>query len=248
MAILKPEFASPRAAELSILDQTVVTARSFDHLTGKGIIYFPDNGNGRKTLDIGGGGSDVTAMLFARGYDAYALDPRYKSRSDTKGRARNFLRTYLKQRPQDLNRQQHVRMQEEALERFVESFQENPDRYIAGFATDLSRFPDETFDYIVSVNSITEYLDIYAETLLASVSEAIRVTKPEGIIQIYPFNDAFTEAENPRIRLMHQIVHEKRLRNQSLLMQDLDTNPRIKTIVHPAGASDHDKLVIQKLS
>lgn len=143
---------------------------------------FPEDVSGMRILDIGAGGSDLTAKLLEDGADAYAVDPLYKSRSDVKGKARLQL-----EHIQSHGDRNYYRQSLEALERFSESIKGNPDRYKIAFATNLP-FPDNYFDLVFSSAAILGYLDIDYELLLKSTQEALRVTKPCGKVQLWPYD------------------------------------------------------------
>lgn len=159
----------------------ITTAASFGFLSH--IINFPVRPS--SVLDIGAGGSDVTAVLLKRGYSAFAIDPRYEDPDLIREKVEE---SYTKRDPNSPLRQyweQLTREQEEALTIFNRSVRENPSNYIAATATALP-FKDGTFDLVFSVNAVTEYLALNKHLLQDAVFECLRVAKPGGKVEIYP--------------------------------------------------------------
>lgn len=143
-----------------------------------------------KVLDVGAGGSDFTARLLELGIDAYAVDPIYKARSQVRGKVEEYNKILLKSATSPQVRkgfiQRAVRARE-TVERFSESVRLNPSHYIPEFVLSMS-FPEDTFDRVYSNNCVTEWMDGTDSLLfLGAVGQLIRVTKPGGKIQLYPF-------------------------------------------------------------
>lgn len=189
--------------EIVKLSQTVISAKSFDSVSE--LINIPQLVSGLTILDVGSGGSDFTATLLEKDADAYAIDPAYVNTWDLKKKLRKYIN--------DEKRKKHTWAisQEIASKRFLESIRVNPDHYRADQATKIS-FPDNFFDLIVSVNCLVPYLDLDRETFFNAVGECLRVTKPGGIIQIFPFQDEYP------------IFRDTRMKNQWALMTKLDSS------------------------
>ncbi|HZQ29739.1 MAG TPA: methyltransferase domain-containing protein [Patescibacteria group bacterium] len=202
------------------------SAKSFEDISR--YIELPKDVSGLSFLDIGAGGSDFTATLLERGANAFAIDPLYKSRSDLKGKMKNFFELSRKRKLNFLPRQ------ERAFERFYESIKTNPDHYKAAQAENLP-FPDNYFDYVISITAITQYLDSNKDTLFAAVKEAIRVTKPHGLIQIFPFQDEYISAVSPisPYREAYDTLYEVRQKNQRALLKVLEDNQAVTINVSP---------------
>src|SRR3989344_2740458 len=73
-------------AERKIAGLVPVTATIYGY--GRSLLALPESLDGVRILDIGAGASDITARFIELGAVAYAVDPRYRSRSDLKGKAR----------------------------------------------------------------------------------------------------------------------------------------------------------------
>jgi len=233
--------------EKKLLDQSICSARSWRYINM--IVGFPEDVRGLKVLDVGGGGSDATAVLLEKGADAWAIDPRYKSRSDVKGKVRQYLleltQRWGKKPPWD----EFIRSQEKALERFIRSARERPERYIVAYASSIP-FPDNYFDFVFSTNCITEYLDVRPETFLAAISECVRVTKPCGQIHVFPFEDFYLEEDLPRLNPEEQrsynMTYHARRENQARLLELLEESGILDYAIFEVMESNHKKLVIYK--
>jgi len=171
--------------ETSLARSNLVTSRSFEEYCRSGIIILPDSVQGLRTLDAGGGCSDVTATLLGMGADAYAIDEGYKSRSDMFGRAKKTLTTIKRASLPPLDAWK-VEPTERALETWRDSSKEHPDRYLPHIITD-STLPEGSFDLIFSFNCVTQVLDSDWEVFSAAMRKLVRLAKPGGQVQIFPF-------------------------------------------------------------
>lgn len=196
-------------------------------------ITFPENVSGLRILDVGGGGSDMTAKLLEDGADAYAVDPRYKSRSDLKGRVRQELDAL-----RNTDERQYIRKYQAAFDHFWESLRQNPERYKPAFASQLP-FDDNNFDFVFSIATVFGYIDMDYKLLNTATSEMIRVTKPGGKIQLYPFEERYAgqsiEAESLR------------LNNRERWLKWLDYHNDV-TYSMSVNSRDERRVVINKLS
>lgn len=215
------------------------SAKSFEDISK--YIDIPEEVVDLRFLDIGAGGSDFTATLLERGADAYAVDHLYSSRSDLKGRMKKFFEASKKRGSTWLPKQ------EKAFERFYESIKNNPQRYKDASAEDLP-FLNNYFDHVISVTCIGQYLDSNKNSLFTSLAEAIRVTKPEGMIQIFPFQDEYIPILFPDQvqQRAYEAFYEARQFNQRTLLGELQKNPKIDYDIMPTTEHANSKLVIIK--
>ncbi len=174
-------------------------------------VQFPEDVVGLTILDIGAGASDATARLVELGADAYAIDPLYKSGSDLKGKVRTQNRVVLYSKEDKMRRN-------EALERFMSSFKNEPDRYKTASATRIP-YPDDTFDIVYSISAVFGYLDVDLQILLKAVSECLRVTKPEGRIVFAPYMK--------RQLAWPSFVNDLRIDNENKMLTWFNSNPQV---------------------
>lgn len=120
-----------------------------------------ENYSGKKMLDIGTGVSDFVARLLAKGADASALDYRYGDKDA-------------------------LLVEASANAFFKNSFQQYPERYIAGVAHQLP-FKSNSLDAVTSMETIFGVTDHDLDLLRLNVEEGIRVLKPGGILRLGPF-------------------------------------------------------------
>ena len=194
-------------------------------------VQFPEDLRGLTILDVGAGASDATARLVELGADAYALDPLYKSTSDLKGKVRiqNKIPLYSK----DAKKRRH-----EALERFMASFKNEPERYKTASATQIP-FPDDTFDIVYSVAAVLRYLDLDLQILLKAVSECLRVAKPGGRISFAPYMQRHISWPG--------FINDLRIDNEKKMLGWFNSNPQV-THVREVGEELFKTLVIIKKS
>lgn len=179
-------------------------------------VLMPKEVKGLRILDVGAGASDAVNKLLELGAEAYAIDPRYRSRSDLKGRVKKH--NVLKDNKLRRN---------EALESFMDSIKSSPERYLEASATDLP-FPDNFFDIVYSRIAITTYLDVDRDIFSNAVEECIRVTKTGGSIRFFPYMDVEpgwpTEINELRLNNEREVVN--RLKNDSRIrdISEADVN------------------------
>ena len=131
-------------------------------------------------LDVGGGGSSVTASLLRQGYDAYALDPLYESR-ETALRVINgsflgiAMGAMISDSEDDLNEQT------ESFSVFKKSLKRKPDRYI-GESILESGLEDDFFGTVISSASVESYLAKSPDIFEIALREMARITAPDGRI------------------------------------------------------------------
>lgn len=215
----------------------ITTAGPWTYLSR--VIDFPTKPS--TILDIGAGGSDVTAELLKRGHNAFAIDPRYE---DPDLIRKKVEESYTKRDPNSPLREhweQLTRDQEQALTVFYRSREENPSNYIPATGTALP-FKDGTFDLVFSVNAVTEYLDLNKHLLQDAVFECLRVTKPGGRVELHPLKLKPPDIEKATVAsvmtvLIKQINHRRLF--ERLVQEGIDYE------IAPVGRNDH-KLIIHK--
>lgn len=190
------EGTRPSQFEIALFEASSCTSRTWqEYLMVFDLIPTP----GSKVLDVGGGGSNITAWLLSQGVDAYAVDPLYKARSQVRAKVKQSmdrLREEYRGKPDWQSTMRKLQERERSLEEFAASAKQNPDRYVTGFATSL-KFPDDHFDTVISFNCVTQFLDMDELLLTQSVQEMVRVVKPGGKVLLYPFNDAVYGFKDP---------------------------------------------------
>lgn len=185
--------------------------------------YVPqENYQGKKILDVGAGVSDFTDMLLEKGADAYALDYGYKDLDEFLSRASGWWAEG---------------------QRFLSHYKENPQRYIYGLAHHLP-FESNTFDAVTSYFGIFGAMDEDVDVAKACINDAIRVLKPDGILQIGPLLDAnFTKEQKANQQIILDIFMERK---------DIDLEVRLPSGLRILGSfgptSDMGKLTIVKSS
>lgn len=209
-------FGMSTGTEQEIAKRAGFTAKSWRDI--RLMVNFPENVAGLRILDIGAGGSDITAHLLERGAEAYALDPKYADPQSLKGK---FDDLYQRLGKIGATNGQHAKEAEAVLENQQRSMAQNPEKYVAAYATQLP-FPDNYFDLVFSVSCMFSHIDENSKALMAAAREAIRVTKPGGQIQLVPL--AFFEGESADIS-------EIRSANQQELYFWLPTQKDLKVAI-----------------
>ncbi len=191
----------------------------------------PDDPTGLRMLDVGGGASDLTAELLERGADAFAIDPRYKSKWLVDRSAKNFFNAV---RQRDPVKRSYLDENFATLKRMLCSMESHPDRYLAGLSTDIP-FESDSFDLVFSSDCITVQLDLNYDLLSQSVSECLRVVKPGGEVRIAPIG--FISPGLP------SEVSARKISNQSRVVNELDKN--INALAEPLDDSSF-RLILKK--
>ena len=165
-------------------------------------LCLPDELQGKSILDIGGGASDMTALLLELGADAFAIDPRYDESWNSLAReAQVDAVNCVGMSECDLREYRRV------AQCFVVSAEQAPDRYVTAFATKLP-FPDEQFDIVCSVYCLTSFLSYRRSIFLQAMNEALRVAKPTGTLHLYPFGDWKEEPKDIRPSIIQSVFAE----------------------------------------
>jgi len=244
---LTGSFAEELIPEEVISDIAPVSALEWS--TASRILVLPDDVRGLRILDVGAGGSDVTATLLEMGADAYAIDPIYRSKALLKGEVRKENRLAGQEFDHNSDWRRYHRESTDALDRCVTSMKSYPDRYRTATADSLP-FPDNYFNIVFSVRCVSLYLDMNSNTLSSAVNESLRVTKEGGFIQLFPWdcNSHRLPSDNDRMALILQIVDANRLRNQLRLINDLNSRGDVEfSIIEASPGSEFLKsLLIHK--
>lgn len=206
---------------MSLLEREASLARasfstSYDLRGIRPDIFIPENVNGLKILDIGGGASTIALELAEEGAEAVAIDFRYADPKDLKRSVdrtntgtkhlrhnQKVIDTQLKVAKQLGNPQlrrivnSSVKESDQVLKEAMKRFRKNRDTffnsigngrvdYVAALAGHLP-FADETFDMCIAASSISVFSINDAEVFNQTVDEALRVLKPGGILEIIPW-------------------------------------------------------------
>lgn len=160
--------------------------------TCRHIISFPENLAAIRILDIGSGESNYVSWLNAHGASAYGIDARYGDRSRLEKDFAQGLE-YAPRKSLAVSSygtqawEEFVARTEGTRKKFLSHFDANRRNYIASLAGYLP-FADGSFDFVLSINCITNGLDkADYEIFQHVVFEALRVLKNDGELQLYPF-------------------------------------------------------------
>lgn len=230
--------------EERIIEQSESTALSFEVI--EKLVEIPKDVKGKKILIIGAEASDLTAVLLGRGADAYAIDPRYKDINSLT----NYVDKHIAKMNgifSDINRAlEYERKQKQTLSRFLESARLNPEHYIAAKASQLP-FRDNTFDMVFSINCVLGTLDLEKNLLFKAKDEAIRVTKPEGVIQFFPiYGPQVLPIKNFDVRKRNQKKLDHELSGDSSISYDIFSPMEKRDGWDMSDESDVKTLVIIK--
>ena len=181
----------------------------------KTMIDLPSDLHDKTILDIGGGASDFILNLRELGAHAISIDFRYKDLEELTAPYTGYLKDFLTQNPvhaeavrlrqpsdgTSLLEKLGNFLKEKMLEkgwggyavqserthkRFLEDVRSNGGTsYVAAFAERLP-FKDNIADFCYSIECLSAFTINNKSAFIKSVSEAIRVLKPGGELQIYP--------------------------------------------------------------
>ncbi|MEK3881695.1 methyltransferase domain-containing protein [Paenibacillus sp. PL2-23] len=146
-------------------------------------------------LDVAAGGSSFVAEARARGFEAYAVDPRY---GEAASRWAQEAKAEIETSTEKLaalkesfdwsyygSIEQHRKGRLASLAQFA-AHAETSDVYRYGALPELP-FRDDTFELILCSHFLFLYAEAFGESFHeASVRELMRVCKPGGVIKIYP--------------------------------------------------------------
>jgi SAM-dependent methyltransferase len=133
--------------------------------------------------------SDFAYRLRQRGAEAYALDFAYHDLAGMRMRHRdNFDATCQDVFGAEPGSEQAGALYSSFVQGFTESLTAVPSIYVAGSATALP-FLSNSFDLVTSFNGLFGALDFDPNVLLAALTEAVRVIRPGGCVQLIPFQE-----------------------------------------------------------
>ena len=195
--------------EISLADEVGITAHKADHL--RDVFDLPKKLRRARVLDIGSGLSDFAFWLRSKGADAYGLDLTYGAGMDW------AIEHSLKQAAGDIEMEpEALSFTQQMADRFRASLAARPAMYIAGSALDLP-FKTGSFDLVTSSLGIFGTLDHEYSLLEAGFTEATRVLRPRGVLQLSP---VIYRARQPAERACEV--------NQRRLIETLKHNPRFQ--------------------
>jgi hypothetical protein len=188
----------------NLAEDSPVTGNRSDVLAKFYII--PSNLHGILTLDIAAGESDFSSWLRSQGASAYSLDYLYNNLPELRtARTRAFLKYIESLTGQKPNVNISELFKDTNTLSFVEDFKTNPEYYISSSATKIP-FPESHFDMIFSSYGILGVLDKNFELLINSVLEAVRVVRPEGLIQMGPMIESGGYLTNQQIENQKKLM------------------------------------------
>ncbi|CAM4237578.1 SAM-dependent methyltransferase [Paenibacillus endophyticus] len=168
-------------------------------------------------LDVAAGGSSFTADANARGYRAFAVDPRYdKGIEEWISEAEQEIETSTAKLAKLQERfdwsyygsiDQHRAGRVTSIERFKESVRDsmNKHRYAAGKLPELP-YSDNRFSLILCSHFMFLYADQFGtEFHIEAMKELMRICKPGGQIRIYPLLSLNWEPYPGLEQLLHTI-------------------------------------------
>lgn len=165
-------------------------------LKARQYIEFPVWVQNRYFLDIGSGTSTVAMDLARRGANVIAFDIRYRNRDELRASSDEHLVEFqsLLNDPALLKKDPHLRREYETMatdrEQFFLNFnQGHRVNYVSGSLVALP-FADRTFDFVYSLNCLTDYYTD-PENFLLGVNEALRVAKSYAPVLISPWQDDY---------------------------------------------------------
>lgn len=197
---------------------------------GKELIQLPDDVRGLSFLDVGAGASDICATLLELGADAYAIDPRYRKKSEII----ELMRMQIHSAP---NLPLRIAINQ-TVKKFGASIKDAPERYKAASAAQIP-FPDNTFDFVFSIDTVTAFFDRHREMFFQSIKECLRVTKPGGCLKFTPFQDSQPawSAE----------VNALRLRNDAQVLEWLKSHTEVEALeISGTSVKHHHLLTFRK--
>ncbi|HSX18613.1 MAG TPA: methyltransferase domain-containing protein [Candidatus Saccharimonadales bacterium] len=203
---------------------------------------------GSRILEVGSGGSDTVAHLLSAGYDAYALDPKYGDLEKLSSDIEQFLGFLMQQLHRDpATIEARIRAERQSLQVLRASQKNQPDHYKAASSTEIP-FPEGYFDFVFSQRAITSILDASRNLFLKSFEECLRVTRPDGKVEVYPFLDPQQRLRNSSLMSPEQIQGlELRQGNQQALLDMLNKSHITHSVVDiNALGGDQKKLVVTK--
>jgi SAM-dependent methyltransferase len=174
-----------------------MTCRSFDEYVRMFDLQQSDLENGA-ILDVAAGGSSFTAEAIARGYSAFAVDPRYGAGiEEWIKEAKQEIETSTAKLAKVQNHfdwsyygslEQHRAGREASILRFAAHVMDpsSANHYKYGMLPELP-FSDNQFSLVLCSHFMFLYADQFGyEFHIKAILELMRVCKPGGQIRIYP--------------------------------------------------------------
>lgn len=144
------------------------------------LIDFPANVADMVILDIGSGASSSVSTLRKKGAMAIGIDYNYKDPAEFTDRAQGFI---------NFNYSGYEKWREKRiLNKSLKEIRKNEDFLIAGLAEELP-LADESVDFAYSMFCMTVFHTNDYKTFTKAFSEAMRVLKPSGELQLAPWVD-----------------------------------------------------------
>ncbi len=145
----------------------------------------PETVDGLTIVDLAAGACSLTAELLEQGANAYALDCLYDDRQRLLDNVyQKWLKSVLNGIPAP-DRKEAEDMIKREVRKFMRSFNRQPDRYLTGWLTELP-FADNFADWTISNGGISMFWQD-REVQRKAMMEAIRITKPGGVVAVMPF-------------------------------------------------------------
>lgn len=191
--------------------QSVTGLRMLDIGSGASTAVLELRKRGAKAFGIDpryGGLDELTDSV-----ERFITDPSYSARGENDARYEQLLAELQKEVPagadarlwqmavqmtrmgQNRTNESYIANQRKQLETFLSSQNEKP--YVAGSAAFLP-FRNRSFDFVYSLQAITQFLIEDRDVFIQSISEALRVLKTHGQLQLHPWNSDPKDAISPQ--------------------------------------------------
>jgi len=188
------------AREKNISERSYSTAANFRIVNH--FIEFPPVLSKLRILDIGTGASPAVLELNRRGARAIAYDIRYEKLGELQESVERYIGD-----PSYSSRQENTQaikklfdeevqvfpateayknIQISSLKIFLEAAKKRELSCVAGIASHLP-FRDESFDFVYSLQTISQFLLEDRDVFMQSIMEALRVLKTDGQLKLHPW-------------------------------------------------------------
>lgn len=174
-------------------------------------------------------------------------DPSYSARQENRKREEEIFSELGKELPAGVNRdlwslsaqmaqvsmnqanEEYFNIQRSSLKIFLEAAKNGEMPCVAGTATDLP-FKDKSFDFIYSLQAVSQFLLENREVFMQSVSEALRVLKTDGQLQLHPWApNPYSLQQSPARQSMVALMRFLKERNMPYRIEQFHpfSSPRI---------------------